>query len=148
MFYTGGSNVANPRRTFARAGGIVGALALVGGGILASSTLFAHNAEAADIPSAITDITITHPGGTPITNPVGIWENIRIHAQWSVPDSLVEVREFQQGGLAIGGPVYPSIFIICSKCGYSFLLNALIAGIVVPSPKPVESAPPSKPQQS
>lgn len=34
-----------------------------------------------------------------------------------------------QGGLIIGGPVLPSIPIVCTNCGNTFFLNAKILGI-------------------
>lgn len=41
-------------------------------------------------------------------------------------DSIMDNVE---GGLVLGGPVLPSIPIICTNCGNTFFLNAKILGI-------------------
>ncbi len=39
------------------------------------------------------------------------------------------LRDNIQGNLIIGGPVLPSIPIVCSNCGNTFFLNAKVLGI-------------------
>ena len=56
-------------------------------------------------------------------------------SQWSVSDTLWEVREFFQGGLKVGSPVYPVIIVTCNNCGNTYFLNAIVAGIVKPEQK-------------
>lgn len=34
-----------------------------------------------------------------------------------------------QGGLVIGGPVLPSVPIVCTNCGNTFFLNAKVLGV-------------------
>src|SRR3989338_8570606 len=34
-----------------------------------------------------------------------------------------------QGGLVIGGPVLPSLPIVCTNCGNTFFLNARVLGV-------------------
>jgi hypothetical protein len=49
---------------------------------------------------------------------------------WQIGPKPVEVREFQGGSLIVGGPVYPLINVTCNICGYTLLINAIIAGFV------------------
>ena len=62
---------------------------------------------------------------------------------WAVGDKLAELREFHQGGLTIGGQVYPLVTLTCNVCGYTLLFNAMRAGLVNPkmndATSPVES---------
>ena len=50
--------------------------------------------------------------------------------QWTVGD-IVELRLFEGGGLVVGGPVYPLVPVICNKCGNTFLINAITAGVLL-----------------
>jgi ribosomal protein S27AE len=51
--------------------------------------------------------------------------------KWSVQDNVFELREFQGGGLVIGGtPIIPIIPITCGNCGNTIFVNAITAGIV------------------
>lgn len=51
--------------------------------------------------------------------------------QWTVGDTIFELREFHGGGLKIGsGPIIPIIPVTCSNCGRTVLINALVAGIL------------------
>ena len=49
---------------------------------------------------------------------------------WDVSAELYELREFHGGNMVIGGssliPVSP---VICKVCGYTVLINPLIAGV-------------------
>ncbi|HEX3842665.1 MAG TPA: hypothetical protein VHU85_17875 [Acidimicrobiales bacterium] len=54
---------------------------------------------------------------------------ICISNQWSVSE-VVEVRPYTGGGLALGGPVYPTFMVICGVCGYTMFFNAIIAGVL------------------
>ena len=47
---------------------------------------------------------------------------------WQVQDSAFELRQFHGGGLRIGGPLIPVVPVVCSNCGNTILVNALIAG--------------------
>lgn len=48
----------------------------------------------------------------------------------NVEQSVYQLFEFNDGGLALGGPVYPVVPMTCTNCGYVMLLNAVIAGVV------------------
>jgi len=57
---------------------------------------------------------------------------------WNVHDSTYQLTEYNEGGLVIGGPVIPVVPVICGNCGYTILVNAILAGVVK------HSAPPDK----
>lgn len=52
---------------------------------------------------------------------------------WSVAEEIFELREFQDGNLVAGGPLYPVIPVSCKNCGMSLMINAIVAGVL---PKP------------
>ncbi len=56
-------------------------------------------------------------------------------SNWNIPEHLVQLRPFQGGSIVIGGTVYPCLSVICLNCGYTMLVNAVIAGIVLPEPE-------------
>lgn len=60
---------------------------------------------------------------------------------WSVQDSTYQLMEFQEGSLAIGGPIVPVIPVICGNCGHTVLVNAIVSGVVPPSPPPPQEEP-------
>lgn len=49
---------------------------------------------------------------------------------WNVNPTIYELREFQQGGLSVGGVVSPVIMVTCKNCGYVRLISAVVAGVV------------------
>jgi len=50
----------------------------------------------------------------------------------SISDTIFELREFQGGSIIIGKEqnIYPVIAINCPRCGNTFFLNAIIAGVI------------------
>ena len=49
---------------------------------------------------------------------------------WALGEGLVSLPiQGQIGGIVLGGPVYPCVPIICSNCGNTALLNALLLGL-------------------
>ncbi|MCM6761407.1 zinc ribbon domain-containing protein [Rathayibacter sp. ZW T2_19] len=48
---------------------------------------------------------------------------------WEV-GPVVEMREFQDGGMFLGAPLVPVFTVQCTKCGYVMLINALVSGVV------------------
>jgi hypothetical protein len=53
------------------------------------------------------------------------------HAGWSIQDGVYELREFHEGGMVIGGgALVPVVPVICSNCGNTILVNAILTGIV------------------
>jgi hypothetical protein len=49
---------------------------------------------------------------------------------WNVQDSTFELREFHEGTLVVGGPIIPVVPVVCTNCGNTILVNAIIAGAV------------------
>ena len=68
--------------------------------------------------------------------------------EWSV-GFVVELRCFAQGQLAQMSPTIPVFPVSCTKCGYTFSVNALVAGVIkqeeARTPHPTESFDPGKP---
>lgn len=55
---------------------------------------------------------------------------------WSVQESSFELREFNEGNHVMGGgPVIPVVPVICTNCGNTVLVNAIMAGLVAPEAK-------------
>jgi hypothetical protein len=49
---------------------------------------------------------------------------------WSVSDTVFELREYSDGNMIIGNvPIFPIIPITCDNCGNSLMINAIVAGI-------------------
>ncbi len=55
--------------------------------------------------------------------------------KWGISDKAMELREFNQGSLLVGGSLQPVIPVNCGNCGYTILVNGLIAGVVERSEK-------------
>jgi hypothetical protein len=53
---------------------------------------------------------------------------------WVVSDRIFELREFQGGGIVLGGDasVIPVVAMACSQCGNTVLVNALALGLLTP----------------
>jgi hypothetical protein len=49
---------------------------------------------------------------------------------WSIEGSSFELREFNHGNMIVGGPVIPIIPVVCTNCGNTVLVNAILAGAV------------------
>jgi predicted nucleic-acid-binding Zn-ribbon protein len=56
---------------------------------------------------------------------------------WNVQDSTFQLTEFNEGNLILGGPVIPIIPVTCGNCGYTALVNAIVAGIHKGDSKPI-----------
>lgn len=57
--------------------------------------------------------------------------------QWILNDTIFEVREFNMGGILIGGPnsaIMPMISLSCANCGYTYFMSAIKMGIITPTP--------------
>lgn len=59
---------------------------------------------------------------------------------WTVQDSTFQLMEFSEGGLVLGGPVLPVIPVVCTNCGNTVLVNAIVSGIMAPAPPVPPSA--------
>lgn len=50
---------------------------------------------------------------------------------WNISDSIYELREFNEGQLALGGgPIIPVVPITCDNCGNTVFVNAIKAGLI------------------
>jgi hypothetical protein len=51
---------------------------------------------------------------------------------WILNDKVFELREFQGGGLIIGGEssVFPVITVTCKDCGNTYFFNAILLGVI------------------
>ena len=61
---------------------------------------------------------------------------------WHVYDEAMQLTEFQNWEQKIvpGAQVMPVIVIACQSCGYLYLIAAILAGVVRPSPAGTESS--------
>ena len=71
-----------------------------------------------------------------------IWQNPKIceichNTDWNISDKLFEIREFHGGGMVLGGDsaIQPLISISCRTCGQTIFMNAIMLGVLEPSPK-------------
>ena len=55
---------------------------------------------------------------------------------FSVQDQAFELRAFNDGNLIVGGPIIPVVPVVCTNCGNTILVNAIIAGAVKPGVEP------------
>jgi len=53
---------------------------------------------------------------------------------WVFSESLVEIRPYHGGQIFVGGTLYPLFLLICGVCGYTVLFNAIVAGLISPTP--------------
>ena len=63
--------------------------------------------------------------------------------RWEVGDSMIQTIPFTKPGDLIlgGGPTYPLLVVTCGICGFTVLVNAIKAGIVVVPQQPPPSPP-------
>ena len=50
--------------------------------------------------------------------------------QWSITDSVYELKAHQKGAFLTDGFVVPVVLVVCNNCGNTVLVNAITAGIV------------------
>lgn len=60
---------------------------------------------------------------------------------WQIADHLVQPMAFFAGGLAVGGPGYPQVMLICRSCGLTRYFNAVLLGVVQGAPPPAQEQP-------
>ena len=53
---------------------------------------------------------------------------------WNVADTTYQLMEYNEGNLVMGGPIIPLVPVTCVNCGYTVLINAILTGVVKPSP--------------
>lgn len=51
---------------------------------------------------------------------------------WSVSNTVFELREFNNGNLILGGnnAIFPVMAVSCTNCGYSVMINAITSGAI------------------
>ena len=57
---------------------------------------------------------------------------------WSVQDKVFQLSEFHDGNMVIGGPLIPVVPVTCNNCGYTVVVNAILAGAIPASAPPLE----------
>ena len=62
---------------------------------------------------------------------------------WNAQNRTFQLTEFHQGNIVLGGPLVPVVPVTCENCGYTALVNAIIAG-VVPREQPTTEKPHEK----
>jgi hypothetical protein len=60
---------------------------------------------------------------------------------WTVQAKAFELRQFHGGSLVVGGAVLPLVPVICTNCGNTVLVNAIVAGAMSPQPDESEGLP-------
>ena len=55
--------------------------------------------------------------------------------QWTIGPHLLSGMIFSGGGLVIGGPSYPMVFMICNNCAYVRHFMAIPMGVISPEGK-------------
>ena len=67
-------------------------------------------------------------------SPNGITCPVCGNKQWAINNFVIESREFQHGGLIIGGNsvIVPYITITCRHCAHTLFFNAIQLGVVEP----------------
>lgn len=53
---------------------------------------------------------------------------------WSVGQDIITALIFANGSVNVGGTLYPVISIMCSNCGNTHYVNAIISGIIDANP--------------
>lgn len=50
---------------------------------------------------------------------------------WSVSEKILALREYPSSGLVISDiDVYPLATVTCNSCGYTYIFNAIVAGLM------------------
>lgn len=53
-------------------------------------------------------------------------------AKWHVGDTVFTPVLFTGGGVRIGGPSIPMVPVVCTDCGFTAWINALVAKLIEP----------------
>jgi predicted nucleic-acid-binding Zn-ribbon protein len=64
-----------------------------------------------------------HPQDCPICHSI----------EWKIPQSLLELREYEEGDIIAypkDSAIIPLVAVTCINCGYTLLFNAITAGIL------------------
>ena len=57
------------------------------------------------------------------------------NTKWSISSTMFHLFEFNEGNIIIGGDQtsYPVVPIVCTNCGNTYFINALVAGLLKPN---------------
>lgn len=55
------------------------------------------------------------------------------HNEWIVADDLISPALLAEGGVSLGGTVYPQFMVICKNCGHTHYFNATVTRLGVGS---------------
>lgn len=58
---------------------------------------------------------------------------------WQVQQYLTSTPLYASGVTILGGPAYPFLVVMCSICGYTVFVNAIVVGLVPSAPLASES---------
>jgi putative N-acetylmannosamine-6-phosphate epimerase len=50
--------------------------------------------------------------------------------KWTILDHFIDLPIYRGGSIVMGGQSYPNIGLVCTNCGNTQLINAVISGIV------------------
>ena len=72
------------------------------------------------------------------------WKNWRCpfsgDTDWKLGEHLARVNIPRDGGLGISSEYYPYLAVMCSGCGYTVFINAVVVGIMSPTKRVKENA--------
>ena len=49
---------------------------------------------------------------------------------WAIGDRLMEMREFRWGAIMYQGQSFPVATVVCTECGNTILINAMVADLL------------------
>lgn len=55
------------------------------------------------------------------------------NTDWKIPESILEIREYEEGDLIAypkDSSIIPLVSVTCTNCGYTFLINAITIGLM------------------
>lgn len=55
------------------------------------------------------------------------------NTDWKIPESILEIREFEDGDLVAfpqDSSIVPVVSVTCTNCGYTFLINLKSIGLI------------------
>jgi len=64
----------------------------------------------------------------------GKWKDAKCpmcnEAIWEVVSTIYSPPQFAKGGVVLGGEVIPTVPVVCTNCGFTAWVNAMVAGIL------------------
>lgn len=53
---------------------------------------------------------------------------------WIIGDTIFYLNEYNENMVAIGGPSFPVLPLVCSTCGYTIFINTIVTGLSSAAP--------------